>query len=322
MFFTQEDYRKIEQWLYQRTVKDTELPYADPINNTDKIPIIQNGKNKILNLNDFVKQVADMKLPDFYNVTANEKKSCLCLKEAIELVPVKQRKLGLTITFRNRKRNWVIFQFMGASLNQWSVIDCWDNIIDLAIKEALVYPDEEDITGIVEDGRTVLKFKDREYNPDEFSGKGLVILRKNTTIIDVNNEDVAINCLTQEMINKDNTIYIIQYDFDLNNKAIKIPSNSVLYFNGGTLNNGAISLDNTYLYGVFSTNDIGTNISVGGKPAIGQILYRLGGSNNPTSRSLQWFDGSTWKEFVDKRELSTTIEALTTRVANLEKTIK
>jgi hypothetical protein len=42
------------------------------------------------------------------------------------------------------------------------------------------------------------------------------------------------------MINKANTIYVIQYDYDLKEASINIPENSVLNFIGGAIGNGAI----------------------------------------------------------------------------------
>lgn len=100
-------------------------------------------------------------------------------------------------------------------------------------------PDNEDLTtqGIA------LKFKDREYNPEQASGKGYKILRKNWTIINNNN----INLLTQDMINNSNTIYIIRYDYDLNGETITIPKGCVLQFEGGALSNGTLSGNNTII---------------------------------------------------------------------------
>ena len=93
-------------------------------------------------------------------------------------------------------------------------------------------PDEEDLTSVKESGRDVLKLADRSYAPENFSGKGYKILRKNI----VNGKNV----LTQEMINELNTIYEIRYDFDLNNVDLNLPNNCILKFEGGTLNNGKI----------------------------------------------------------------------------------
>lgn len=274
MHFTQEDYRKIEDWLYQRTVKDTEFPSADPLDGTEMVPILQNNKNKTIGLNDFVKQVADMKLPDFYNVTVNSKRPYLTLKEAVSLVPVKQRKLGLTITYHNEYGNWLIYQFKGDSLNQWDSLNYWNNIIQQAIEEFVLYPDEEDITGVRDGNRTFLKFKNREYNPEEFSGMGMIILRKNlvgTAACSIDDEDHLNNILTQDMINQENTVYIVQYDFDLDGKVISIPKGCTLWFQGGSINNGTMYLQETAILGAFEFADMGT-AKLFGKFNTGQIM--------------------------------------------------
>lgn len=274
MHFTQEDYRKIEAWLYQRTVKDTEFPSADPLDGTEMVPILQNNENKTIGLNNFVKQVADMKLPDFYNVTVNSKRPYLTLKEAVSLVPVKQRKLGLTITYHNEYGNWLIYQFKGDSLNQWDSLNYWNNIIQQAIEEFVLYPDEEDITGVRDGNRTFLKFKNREYNPEEFSGMGMIILRKNlvgTAACSIDDEDHLNNILTQDMINQENTVYIVQYDFDLDGKVISIPKGCTLWFQGGSINNGTMYLQETAILGAFEFADMGT-AKLFGKFNTGQIM--------------------------------------------------
>lgn len=274
MHFTQEDYRKIEAWLYQRTVKDTEFPSAGPLDGTEMVPILQNNENKTIGLNNFVKQVADMKLPDFYNVTVNSKRPYLTLKEAVSLVPVKQRKLGLTITYHNEYGNWLIYQFKGDSLNQWDSLNYWNNIIQQAIEEFVLYPDEEDITGVRDGNRTFLKFKNREYNPEEFSGMGMIILRKNlvgTAACSIDDEDHLNNILTQDMINQENTVYIVQYDFDLDGKVISIPKGCTLWFQGGSINNGTMYLQETAILGAFEFADMGT-AKLFGKFNTGQIM--------------------------------------------------
>lgn len=274
MHFTQEDYRKIEAWLLQRTVKDTELSSADPMDGTERVPILQDNKNKTIGLNDFVKQVADMKLPDFYNVTVNSKRPYLTLREAVSLVPVKQRKLGLTITYHNERGNWLIYQFKGDSLNQWDSLNYWNNIIQEAIEDLVLYPDEEDVTGVRDGNRTFIKFKDREYNPEEFSGMGMIILRKNlvgTAACSIDDEDHLNNVLTQDMINQENTVYIVQYDFDLDGKVISIPRGCTLWFQGGSINNGTIYLQETAILGAFEFADMGT-AKLFGKFNPGQVM--------------------------------------------------
>ena len=69
-------------------------------------------------------------------------------------------------------------------------------------------PDEEDLTSENQGGTDVLKFKDKSYAPLLNSGLGRIFLRKNI----LNGKNV----LTQDMINNANTIYHIQYDYDIN----------------------------------------------------------------------------------------------------------
>lgn len=95
------------------------------------------------------------------------------------------------------------------------------------------YPDDEDIVSI----DNMLKLKDREVNATNFQSKGYVILRKNLSLVN----GVVKNILTQDKINKANTIYEIRYDFDLNGETINIPDNCTLKFEGGSLNNGFIT---------------------------------------------------------------------------------
>lgn len=98
-------------------------------------------------------------------------------------------------------------------------------------------PDDEDL----EEFNSVLRFKDRSYQPELASGKGYKILRKNWTKVG----DKTINLLTQNMINEPNTRYIIQYDFDLNEQEITIPEGCILKFEGGSFSNG--TLKNPYI---------------------------------------------------------------------------
>ena len=44
-----------------------------------------------------------------------------------------------------------------------------------------------------------------------------------------------------------NVIYVIQYDFDLLDEMVTIPSGCVLDFQGGSIINGTIVFDDTYI---------------------------------------------------------------------------
>lgn len=274
MYFTQDDYRRIEEWLRTRTVKDTQFPKADPLTGFEEVPIIQDGKNKVVDLDTFIRQLSLMELPDFLNVTTFTKKGHLSLEEAVNSIPVNQRKLGLTITYYSEKGNWMIYQFKGTSLNQWNSLNYWSSIVEEAIAEFVYHPDEEDIIGVRDGNRTFLKFKDKDYDPAEFSGMGRIMLRKNlvgTEACAIDDEDHLNNVLTQDMIREENTIYIIQYDFDLDGKVISIPEGCTLWFQGGSINNGTIYLQETAILGAFEFADMG-NVKLFGKFNTGQIM--------------------------------------------------
>lgn len=144
-------------------------------------------------------------------------------------------------------------------------------------------PDEEDIT--VTDNRT-LKLKDKEYAPKDYSGMGRVYLRKHY----VN----GVNTLTQHMMRKPNTIYIIQYDYCLAGQTIEVPENCVLDFQGGSLRDGILQGNNTIIKACYNIFDgitfIGSfecsfkalwfNVSsknIDNSPFIMDMLYRLKG---------------------------------------------
>lgn len=57
MFFTYEDYKKIEEWLKHRAVKDSQFEEADSLNKCDKIPIVQDGENKTIHVCDLIREI-------------------------------------------------------------------------------------------------------------------------------------------------------------------------------------------------------------------------------------------------------------------------
>ncbi len=112
-------------------------------------------------------------------------------------------------------------------------------------------PDDEDLHSIEKSADVhVLQFADKEYNASSFSGLGRVYLRKNISD--------GKNVLTQTMINKANTRYIIQYDYDLDGATITIPEGCTLDFQGGSFSNGTLSGNHTYIQGgnsgIFKSN--------------------------------------------------------------------
>lgn len=94
----------------------------------------------------------------------------------------------------------------------------------------------EDIT---RDSQSRLQLADRRYNPETPNGKGYKILRPN--ILN------GVNTLAQSMITEANTIYEIRYDYDLLGEEITIPEGCILKFEGGSLINGILNFNNTFI---------------------------------------------------------------------------
>lgn len=67
-----------------------------------------------------------------------------------------------------------------------------------------------------------------------------------------------VNCLTQDMINETDTIYIIRYDYTLK-EDITIPANCVLEFDGGSIVGAAnctLTMNDCYLQGLSKFNNV------------------------------------------------------------------
>lgn len=88
---------------------------------------------------------------------------------------------------------------------------------------------------------------------NHYGGMNRIVLEKNI----VN----GINLLTQAMLNQENAIYEISYDFDLNHnsmRAVTVPANCILHFTGGSISNGTLIGQDTEvqagLVKIFNTN--------------------------------------------------------------------
>ena len=137
----------------------------------------------------------------------------------------------------NRPQRDTLYVILGDNIISY----IWDNeeirLREYSAGSSGAVPDEEDITTL----NGLLKFKDKAYESISFSGLGRVYLRKN--IVDFQ------NILTQAMLSQANTIYHIQYNYDLNGATVTIPTGSVLHFDGGKIQNGTIVLQDTLIDG-------------------------------------------------------------------------
>lgn len=251
MFFTQEDYRKIEKWLLANSRKDTDFAgAATPLKGNETVVLVQNGKNVKASVKDVVEQLFLLGVSDFVNITDKYGESYISLSQAIELIPYRSRKIGQVITFLDDNGEWRLYQFQGERVNQWNNTTLWVDLI--AAISGLSIIDSEDITTKTNANNQVsLLFADKNYNTAEYSGMGRVYLRKNIVNVEdpVTGNVVKMNYLTQSMISKENTIYIVQYSYNLNGQTITIPSGCVLLFEGGSIDNGSINFTDTTLAG-------------------------------------------------------------------------
>lgn len=273
MFFTQDDYKKIQAWLTKNSIKDTEFNEAiEPLNGNETIALVQNGHNVKASLKDFISQLFLLGVSDFLNVSERFNEKYISLSQAIALIPFRSRKIGQVITFLDENGEWKIYQFQGERVNQWNNTTLWIDLLQAISASVNIVPDEEDITGVVQGDRTILKFKDKDYNKDDYSGLGRVYLRKNVTIITdpSTGKTTSTNLLTQKMIGKENTIYIIQYDYNLNGQTIIVPEGCILKFEGGNISNGVIKGNGTIIKA--DLNRIFTNIKFEGTLAVERVI--------------------------------------------------
>lgn len=266
MYFTQEDYRKIEAYLKSKAVRDTSFDSATtPLQGNETIVLVQGGKNVNTTVSDIVSQFFALGVSDFINVTDKYGISYNTLDEAIRVIPWRSRKVGQVITFLNEQGEWHLYQYQGESILTWNNTTLWVDLLESRIVNSIL-PDQEDLTMTEPDadGNSYMHFKDKDYSIDDFSGLGRVYLRKNLqTLTDPNTgETRLINYLTQTMVGKENVIYHIQYDYNLNGQTIIIPEGCVLLFEGGSISNGTLTGNNTIIK--TALNSIFNNINISG----------------------------------------------------------
>lgn len=97
--------------------------------------------------------------------------------------------------------------------------------------------------------------------------------------------------LTQDMLNEENTRYIIRYAFDLSGKTITMPVGCELVFEGGIIENGTIDLNKCKLTGIVGEEtEYLPNVTCSNW-AKGQIEYRNG--------KICYWNGNEWRVMGD-----------------------
>lgn len=107
-------------------------------------------------------------------------------------------------------------------------------------------PDGEDLTT----ENSMLRFADKNATLMQFGGKSRKFLRKNV----VNGQ----NILTPSMVSAANTVYLLQYDYSLDNQTVTLGNGSTIIFYGGSVSNGTVDYSNGSIipasYGFFKNN--------------------------------------------------------------------
>lgn len=288
-YFTQEDYRKIEEYLNRGSKRDTDFQETSELNGDEIIAIVQEGINKKVRLRNLVFNTIE----DFINVTDKYNAPYISLDEAIRYITGRKRKEGQIITFLNIEGNWVMYQFKGV-ISQWNHEDLWVDLFDFdkyIIKSIL--PDEEDLTRseIDADGNSYISIKDVEPDQKEYIGHGRKILRRNIVELESSTYgSMTKNILYQDMMDQPNTTYEIKYDFDLNGGTLVVPEGCILDFKGGTIVNGIIVMDGTKVFpqGCIIEEYIGATVQ--GSYHVGQCFY------DEAIGKPKWFNGTVWTD--------------------------
>ena len=236
MYFTQEDYKKIENWLSKKSVKDSDFQEALPLNGEEIITVVQSGHNKKVKIREFIDKIYKYNGSDFTNITNIYKVENITLEEAINFIPAVNRKKGQVITFLNTDGNWEIYQFVG-ELNQWNNLNFWNNPFDLGVLDYADLVNKPSINGKELNGNTSLK--DLGIQPaGNYADKD--------TVTDVLNSITNIN----------NNLSTINEDIEGINTDIGTINDSITSINHdiGTINNNITGINTDIL-------DINTNLN-------------------------------------------------------------
>ena len=249
MYFTQEDYKKIENWLSKKSVKDSDFQEALPLNGEEIITVVQSGHNKKVNIREFIDKIYKYNGSDFTNITNIYKVENITLEEAINFIPIVNRKKGQVITFLNTDGNWEIYQFIG-ELNQWNNLDFWNNPFDYGTLDYADLVNKPSINGKELNGNTSLKdlgiqpagnYADKDTVTDvlnsitninnnlsaineDIDGINTDIGTINDSITGINNDILNINTNLNTHINdvsKFETLFKKFFEYDEKNNAIK-----------------------------------------------------------------------------------------------------
>lgn len=165
-------------------------------------------------------------------------------------VPYSMRRKGLWISYVTFKGSIISNFYNGEGIGdaQWKDGNNWissgigdiqeivndikdwvDSYISDLISTAITNATKLNPEDLLKNSEGEIQLTDR----DSTNGMGYVILRKNKTFA--------------EQVTKENTIYEIRYNYDLDEGEVTIPANCILKFNGGSISNGTLNGNNTVI---------------------------------------------------------------------------
>ena len=232
MYFTQEDYKKIENWLSKKSVKDSDFQEALPLNGEEIITVVQSGHNKKVKIREFIDKIYKYNGSDFTNITNIYKVENITLEEAINFIPAVNRKKGQVITFLNTDGNWEIYQFVG-ELNQWNNLNFWNNPFDLGVLDYADLVNKPSINGKELNGN--ISLKDLGIQPaGNYADKDTVTDVLNS-ITNINNNLSAINedieGINTDIVTINDSITGINHDIGTINNSITGINTDILDIN-------------------------------------------------------------------------------------------
>lgn len=341
MYFTQEDYKKIENWLSKKSVKDSDFQEALPLNGEEIITVVQSGHNKKVNIREFIDKIYKYNGSDFTNITNIYKVENITLEEAINFIPIVNRKKGQVITFLNTDGNWEIYQFIG-ELNQWNNLDFWNNSFDCGTLDYADLVNKPSINGKELNGNTSLKdlgiqpagnYADKDTVTDvlnsitninnnlsaineDIDGINTNIGTINDSITGINNDILDINNNLNTHINdvsKFETLFKKFFEYDEKNNAIKARLD---FYTDKDKNISAGGFNNN----ISEIVAISSYSELKDKPSInGQEL--VSGDNSLDKLGIQPKGNYTTNEFVESLT-NTIIEKLNLHIKDFEDFVK
>lgn len=162
MYFTDEDIRTVYRKLQEYTVKDSEFEQLIDVTKDTLVPVLRDGRNKLISVDDITKSLQDLREGQFININDSYGSTIHDLTSAINAVPENTRKTGAIITFAG-DYGWEIWQFAGVLISGYTDPLQWIRYI-YPLKSIINIPLEYEITGNMTLATAIskVKMKDRK----------------------------------------------------------------------------------------------------------------------------------------------------------------